>query len=169
MSSAARYAIAVRETCIEGDMFFEATAKEFPDIREYGDTPSEAYDLARETIEHAIEVMRRDGTHYPAPSRHDGEYSGRITLRLAKSLHRAAAQLAEEEGVSLNLFLSQVIAHAVGILGIKSQQAVINNYFFPHDWQSQSVTTLNQNLPSLVIPWKTSSVLISQSGVVAHG
>lgn len=41
-------------------------------------------------------------------------YSGKVNLRMPKSLHRALARRAEEEGVSLNQFMVVALARAVG-------------------------------------------------------
>jgi predicted HicB family RNase H-like nuclease len=41
-------------------------------------------------------------------------YSGKVNLRMPKSLHRDLARRAEEEGVSLNQFLMVARARAVG-------------------------------------------------------
>lgn len=42
------------------------------------------------------------------------EPSGRISLRLAKSMHKEVAQLAEEDGVSINTFISNAISEKIG-------------------------------------------------------
>ena len=41
-------------------------------------------------------------------------YSGKVNLRMPRSLHRDLARRAEEEGVSLNQFMVVVLARAVG-------------------------------------------------------
>jgi antitoxin HicB len=41
-------------------------------------------------------------------------YSGKVNLRMPKSLHRDLARRAEEEGVSLNQFMVVTLARAVG-------------------------------------------------------
>lgn len=40
-------------------------------------------------------------------------YSGKVNLRMPKSLHRDLARRAEEEGVSLNQFMVVALARAV--------------------------------------------------------
>ena len=45
----------------------------------------------------------------------DGKaYSGKVNLRMPRSLHRDLARRAEEEGVSLNQFMVVALARAVG-------------------------------------------------------
>ena len=41
-------------------------------------------------------------------------YSGKVNLRMPRSLHRDLARRAEEEGVSLNQFMVVALARAVG-------------------------------------------------------
>jgi antitoxin HicB len=41
-------------------------------------------------------------------------YSGKVNLRMPRSLHRDLARRAEEEGVSLNQLMVVVLARAVG-------------------------------------------------------
>ena len=67
-----------------------------PDVRECAESAQEAYALANDTIETAAAMFT-------------DQYSGRVTLRLPKSLHRALANAAEEEGVSLNQHLVTVL------------------------------------------------------------
>lgn len=45
----------------------------------------------------------------PAPIIPADDFSGRVTLRLAKSLHRSLAQAADREGVSLNQHLTNIL------------------------------------------------------------
>lgn len=42
------------------------------------------------------------------------EYSGKVNLRMPKSLHRDLARKASEEGVSLNQLMITVLARSVG-------------------------------------------------------
>ena len=65
----------------------------------------EAYALAIDTIETAAAMFSESGRAFPLPAQPQDQYSGRVTLRLPKSLHRALANAAEEEGVSLNQHL----------------------------------------------------------------
>lgn len=45
----------------------------------------------------------------PAPIIPADDFSGRVTLRLAKSLYRSLAQAADREGVSLNQHLTNIL------------------------------------------------------------
>jgi hypothetical protein len=45
-----------------------------------------------------------------------GRHSGRFVVRIPSGLHRALAAAAEQNGVSLNMFVATALAHAIGAL-----------------------------------------------------
>lgn len=55
----------------------------------------------------------QEGLFIPKPNDKENQYSGRITLRTPKSLHRTLAKKAEEEGVSLNQYLLYIVSQNV--------------------------------------------------------
>ncbi len=114
MTNAYAYNITVRRDVFDGEMLFEARVKELPDVAEYGDTYEEAYSLAVETIELAGAMMAEQGKEMPAPYAPSPDYSGRVTLRVPRTLHRAIAEAAEDEGVSLNQHIVNVLGYYSG-------------------------------------------------------
>jgi predicted RNase H-like HicB family nuclease len=92
---------------------YTAEILEFPGCVTQGETLEETYanleDAARGWIETVIEL----GQDVPEPTT-ENEYSGKIVLRLPRSLHRSAVILAKRDGVSLNTFLATAIAERVG-------------------------------------------------------
>lgn len=104
------YNVTTRRVSIEGETLFEARVKELPDAREYGETIEEAYGLAIDTIETAMEMYAESGRPFPPPAVPQNDFSGRVTLRLSRSLHRAMARSAEDEGVSLNQHLVNLLS-----------------------------------------------------------
>lgn len=92
---------------------FTAEILEFPGCVTFGNSPDEAFNKLEETAKAWIEVELEQGHGIP-PASANYEYSGRIVVRLPKSLHRQAAFHAEREGVSLNHFLVSAIAARVG-------------------------------------------------------
>ena len=92
---------------------YAAQILEFPGCFSEGETPEEAYSNLEEAAENWIESARAQGMSIPPPFATQG-YSGTISLRLPKSLHRQAAELAHRDGVSLNQFLVAAIAARVG-------------------------------------------------------
>jgi antitoxin HicB len=81
-----------------------------------GETAAEA--LA--DLEDAMKVWAgsclADGVSIPEPIREDA-FSGKLVLRIPRSLHRDAARLAAHEHVSLNQYISNALARMVGNTG----------------------------------------------------
>jgi predicted RNase H-like HicB family nuclease/predicted DNA-binding protein len=92
---------------------YAAQVLEFPGCFAEGDTPEEAYKNLQEAAENWVDSARSQGMAIPDPFATQG-YSGTISLRLPKSMHRRAAQYAQRDGVSLNQFLVSAIAARVG-------------------------------------------------------
>ena len=110
-----RYHITVSKVCVDGEDYFEATIKELPDVHEYGDTYQKAFDLVIDTLETAAEMFAEQGRTFPAPAEKTDDYSGRVTLRMPKTLHRVVSEQATAENVSLNQYILSVLAHATGV------------------------------------------------------
>lgn len=108
------YNITVRKGEFEGERCFEARVKELPDLAEYGDTFEEAYALAVDAIEITAKFFAEKGKSIPVPQEVVDDYSGRVTLRLPKTLHRALAEAADNEGISLNQHLVNTLAYFSG-------------------------------------------------------
>lgn len=98
----------------EIDDAYVATCPEFPGLVGVDADAAEALAELREALEMAVEVLEEDGAALPEP-RTVVEHSGQFRLRVAKSLHARLAELAADEGVSLNSFVSSVLAHAAGV------------------------------------------------------
>ncbi len=108
------YNVTVHKIVHGGEILFEARVKELPDVCEYGETMFEAYDLVIDTIETAAEMYAEAGRSLPPPTVPQNEFSGRVTLRLPKALHRTLAPGAEDENASLNQHLVNILAHPAG-------------------------------------------------------
>jgi predicted RNase H-like HicB family nuclease len=101
---------------------YTAEILEFPGCIAQGDTPEEAYEHLESAAAGWIEAALDMGQEIPEPS-DPYSYSGRIALRLPRSLHRRAAQMAERDGTSLNQFLVSAIAERVGAGSAYGQMA----------------------------------------------
>jgi predicted RNase H-like HicB family nuclease len=88
----------------EEDGRFSAEVLEFPGCFSQGSTADEAMANLEEAARSWIEATLERGRPIPEPSA-NYEASGKVALRLPRSLHRRAVRLAEREGVSLNTFL----------------------------------------------------------------
>lgn len=112
--NASEYNIIVRQGSFDGEICFEARILELPDVTEYADSYEEAYELAVDTIVTTAEIFAEQGKEMPVPYSPETEFSGRVTLRMARSLHRRVAEIAEDEGVSINQFITTILSHQVG-------------------------------------------------------
>lgn len=128
---ATKYNITVRKGVFDGEECFEARVLEFPDLAEYADSYEDAYLLAIDSIEVTAEVFAEKGKDMPLPISPADDFSGRVTLRLPKTLHRSLAQVSEHEGVSLNQHLVNILNYYSGYAqGVFSAQAQ-NNHWQP--------------------------------------
>lgn len=132
MIDASNYNITVRKGWFDGEQCFEARVAELPDVAEYADSFEEAYALAIDTLEVTAEIFADQGKQMPAPIIPADDFSGRVTLRLSKSLHRALAKVADDEGVSLNQHLTNVLNYYSGYA------SAIEAHHNRHAWQANS-------------------------------
>lgn len=127
---AQNYSITVRKGVFEGEECFEARVREFPDLTEYADSFDEAYDLAIDAIETTIAIFQEKNKPVPTPIEVTDDFSGRVTLRMPKSMHQAYSQWAESEDASLNQLIVNCLSHALGAFStrhINGYQTVITN------------------------------------------
>lgn len=121
------YGITIRRKPVEGHMYFVGTVTELPDIEVYEDSYQDAYNEVVNIIVDLKAVADKRGRQFPLPAEiKEEDFSGRVTLRLAKSMHKKAATHAEREGMSLNSFFVSIIAEAIGSKEAKVEMAVQN-------------------------------------------
>lgn len=93
-----------------------ASIRELPGCVADGETPQEAIESIEESKRLWISTALENGRSVPLPEADEpDEYSGRLTLRMPKTLHRKVAELARSEGVSQNQFLLSAIAFRTGL------------------------------------------------------
>jgi predicted RNase H-like HicB family nuclease len=92
---------------------YSAEFLEFPGCYACGNTPGEAIDNLEKAGESWIDATLEQKQEIPEPLASYG-YSGKINLRLPKSIHKQAARFAQRDDVSLNQFFSIAIAARVG-------------------------------------------------------
>ncbi len=95
----------------EGGWF--ARVPDLPGCMTHSETFEELLPLIKDAKRGYIEVSLEHGDPIPEPRTLDS-YSGKVNLRMPKSLHRDLARLAEEEGVSLNQVMVTALARSVG-------------------------------------------------------
>jgi predicted RNase H-like HicB family nuclease len=97
----------------EEDGTYSAEILEFPGCYAEGDTAAEAIVELENAAVSWIEATLGQHQEIPEPLV-NYEYSGKINLRLPKSIHKQAARFAQNEDVSLNQFFASAIAAKVG-------------------------------------------------------
>ena len=106
------FAIA-RDEDATGDDAWVARVEELEGCEARGRTPQEAAANVRGALEAWIAPALARGQQVPAP-RAPATHSGRLLLRMAPTLHAELARAAEREEISLNQFVSNALAGAVG-------------------------------------------------------
>ena len=87
--------------------------KELPGCMSQGESADDALVMIEEAIKGWLEVELSKGAAIPEP-RLDEEFSGKFVVRIPKSLHRKASEIAAVENVSLNQWIGTTLAEAVG-------------------------------------------------------
>ena len=101
-----------------------AKCPDLPGCMTEADTADEAVKALNEAAQDWIDERRESGLPIPEPMV-EPVHSGKLVLRLPKSIHGRLAQLAKWEGVSLNSFMSIVLAERVGLSHATPQAAAI--------------------------------------------
>lgn len=121
------YTISVRKEVMDGMCLWVARVEELPDVLEFGETREDAYTNAIFTIEVGQDMCLEQGTSFPRPKIfEETDVSGRVTLRLKKSLHAQCIQLAEKEGVSLNSFIASCLQTQSALYGLAKLELQMN-------------------------------------------
>jgi predicted HicB family RNase H-like nuclease len=97
----------------ESDGTFRAEIVEFPGCIAVGETSAEALSNLEDVAASWLQAVLSKGQRVPPPIENAG-FSGKLMVRLPKSLHKKAAHMAAHEGVSLNQFIVSSIAEQVG-------------------------------------------------------
>jgi len=88
---------------------YVAQIKDLPGCLTQGETLDETSANIQEARELWIETAYEAGDEIPLPST-DDTYSGKLLLRMPKSLHHRLAEAADRENVSLNPYILSVLS-----------------------------------------------------------
>ena len=92
-----------------------------------GETATEAIADLQAHLPGLIKEWLASGVTIPEPISAPETLSGTLSLRLPKTLHAEVAQVAAEEGVSINQFILAATAKAVGHRLSHKRQTIIDN------------------------------------------
>ena len=100
-------------TLVHDESEWVATVDALPGCAGRGATPDEAVERASDAMTAWLTTARREGKDVPDP-KSSQSHSGRLLLRMPQTLHAELARTAEREHVSLNQFITDVLAGALG-------------------------------------------------------
>lgn len=107
------YSIILHEVEDEGQKYWIAEIPELPGCKSHGSTVEDAVRSVQEAKKDWMLDSLEEGEQIPIPVERD-RYSGRILLRMSRSLHRALSLMAEAEALSLNQLIVTMLAKEVG-------------------------------------------------------
>jgi antitoxin HicB len=105
-----------------GDERWVASVDELPGCTSTGKTRDAAIGGVQDAIAAWISAALEEGRDIPEPAT-KASYSGRLLLRMPRSLHGELTRAAEREGVSLNQLITDVLASAVNWQGAGDRRA----------------------------------------------
>ncbi len=111
------YSILLHEVEDEGEKFWIAEVPELPGCKSHGSTVEEAVKSVEEARKDWILDSLKKGEEVPTPVERD-RYSGRMLVRMSRSLHRSLALIADAEKLSLNQLIVTMLAKEAGRLNI---------------------------------------------------
>src|SRR5262249_60128250 len=113
------YSVAVKPDRDGDDSNWSAAVEELPGCAAHGSTPDEAVDRLRPAMRTWLAAALEEGREIPAPARQavkqrpPSGHSGRFLVRMPGSLHEQLANAAKREQLSLNRFVTNVLAASV--------------------------------------------------------
>lgn len=98
----------------DGD-YFIATIEQMPGLIATGETAEEALAEAKDASNVWLEEALKKGYQITIPDTSDiyKGFSGKVSLRMPKSLHKRLTKLAKLEGMSINSYINYVIGQGI--------------------------------------------------------
>jgi antitoxin HicB len=160
----------VRDESERGEGAWTASVEELPACTASAPSAEEAVHRLRKAMEKWIAAALARNEEIPEP-RSDSTQSGRLLVRMPKTLHGQLTRAAEKDGVSLNQFITGALASAVGWRGF--QAAAANSH--PRAGQGAAPLPgavgfrawLRENL--LTVALIANFVVVAVAGIVAIG
>lgn len=150
-----KYPFSVFQTQVDSNVFWIAKSSILKGCVGQGDTLDEAVAELAENEQEWLDTANEVGIPIPeVPIQQTTEYSGKISLRIAPSIHQRAVQLAKIEGISLNQYINDAIVaknSELSTVNYISRNVVnfvqdLNNRFFT---RTSSAVSGDQNLISV--------------------
>ena len=111
------YSVLLHEAEEEGKKYWIAEVPELPGCKSHGSSVEEAVTSVEEAKRDWILDSLKEGAQVPTPIERE-RYSGRMLVRMSRSLHRSLAIIAEAERLSLNQLIVTILAKEAGRLNV---------------------------------------------------
>jgi len=98
----------------EGKTFWVIESKELNGCVAQGDTVEEALKDFEQNEQEWLEAAKEYNIPIPEQKAYQNDFSGKFTVRVAKSTHKKLVELASDEGISLNQFVNDVLCEKIG-------------------------------------------------------
>ena len=99
------YHISIEKISDESGTYSYASVLELPGCHSDGDTEEEARENLKEAMELYFEAAIEENMDIPKPLKQTDHFSGKILVRMPKTLHATLSAAAKLEGVSLNQYI----------------------------------------------------------------
>jgi antitoxin HicB len=104
------------------DGCFYAKVEELDGCFAEGQSAQEAWENIQDSMKNWMEIAQEMNVSIPLPkANQDTEYSGKYLLRMPKKLHKELVETAEEEGISLNLLLVNLLSSRLPVHRIEQK------------------------------------------------
>lgn len=144
-----RYVVRLRPLTENEGGGWLAEIPDLPGCMSDGGTPEEALSNLDDAKRAWLSAVLESGRSVPLPLGENDEYSGRVTLRIPKTLHRDLARTAEKEQTSLNQLLVSLLSFAYGSLYRKARKKLSETMFITTDMQEKTEKYWKQSLEGI--------------------
>ncbi len=122
------YTITIRKESVDGETYFVGRVAEFPNVSAYESTREKAFAIVRSALVSIAKRAKETGAELPIPvPMTDADPSGRLTLRMPRSVHAKLNALALKEDASANQLVNTAVAFYLGeVDGLATARAEIS-------------------------------------------
>ena len=125
-----RYSVSIQKILVDKEYLYVGTVSELPDVATYGETCNEAYEAVLGVILTLRQAAIDEHRSFPDPQPPKIDFSGRVTLRMPRHLHARLDSQAQNEGVSLNTWITSLLSNATAYFDIGWQVGSIRKEVF---------------------------------------
>src|SRR5690625_6421873 len=127
---ASKYTIVVKKVRADSVDLFYATVNEIPAISSYSETCQDAYEDCLDALEILYDVAQSQGKNFPKPFAlpATSRPSGRVTLRMRRSMHERVVRYAKEDAVSLNQWIVEASSQGCALSFVLGREFTYGGY-----------------------------------------